>query len=63
MSLLIRRATPADEDVVVAFNAALAWESEHKKLDEPVLRAGVRAVRPSSATWNSPSRSSTPAFS
>jgi ribosomal protein S18 acetylase RimI-like enzyme len=44
MSLLIRRATPADEDVVVAFNAALAWESEHKKLDEAVLRAGVRAA-------------------
>jgi ribosomal protein S18 acetylase RimI-like enzyme len=44
MSLLIRRATPADEDVLVRFNAALAWESEHKRLDEPTLRRGVRAV-------------------
>jgi ribosomal protein S18 acetylase RimI-like enzyme len=44
MSLLIRRATPADVDVLVAFNAALAWESEHKRLDEAVLRAGVRAA-------------------
>ena len=44
MSLHIRRATPADEDVVVAYNAALAWESEHKRLDDAVLRAGVRAA-------------------
>ncbi len=44
MSLTIRRATPADEDVVARFNAALAWESEHKRLDEPTLRRGVRAV-------------------
>ena len=44
MDLLIRPATAADEDVIVRFNTALAWESEAKKLDEPVLRAGVRAV-------------------
>lgn len=44
MSLLIRRATPADENVLVSYNAALAWESEHKRLDEAVLRAGVRAA-------------------
>jgi ribosomal protein S18 acetylase RimI-like enzyme len=44
MSLTIRPATPADEAVVVAFNAALAWETEHKRLDEEVLRVGVRAV-------------------
>src|SRR3954451_3376930 len=44
MSLTIRPATPADEAVVVAFNAALAWETEHKRLDEEVLRTGVRAV-------------------
>jgi ribosomal protein S18 acetylase RimI-like enzyme len=44
MSIRIRRATPADEEVVAAFNAALAWESEHKRLDEAVLRAGVRAA-------------------
>lgn len=44
MDLTIRPATPADEDTVVRFNAALAWESEHKTLHEPTLRAGVRAL-------------------
>jgi GNAT superfamily N-acetyltransferase len=44
MSLTIRRATAADEAAVVAFNAALAWETEHKRLDDGVLRTGVRAV-------------------
>jgi GNAT superfamily N-acetyltransferase len=44
MSWTIRRATPADEAVVVAFNAALAWETEQKKLNEDVLTTGVRAV-------------------
>ncbi|OWK45049.1 GNAT family N-acetyltransferase [Fimbriiglobus ruber] len=44
MGLSIRRATPADVDVVARFNAALAWESEHKRLDEETLRLGVRAV-------------------
>jgi ribosomal protein S18 acetylase RimI-like enzyme len=44
MSVHIRRAAAADEAVLVAFNAALAWESERKRLNEAVLRAGVRAV-------------------
>jgi GNAT superfamily N-acetyltransferase len=44
MTLSIRRAAAADADVIVRFNAALAWESEHKRLDEAVLRRGVRAV-------------------
>jgi GNAT superfamily N-acetyltransferase len=44
MGLTIRRATPADERAVVAFNAALAWETEHKRLDDDVLATGVRAV-------------------
>lgn len=44
MALHIRAATPADEPVVAAFNAALAWESEGKKLHEPTLAAGVRAL-------------------
>jgi ribosomal protein S18 acetylase RimI-like enzyme len=43
MDLSIRAATAADEDTIVRFNAALAWESEHKRLHEPTLRAGVRA--------------------
>lgn len=44
MSCTIRLATPTDEDTVVRFNAALAWESERKRLDDAVLRAGVRAA-------------------
>jgi ribosomal protein S18 acetylase RimI-like enzyme len=44
MTLSVRRATPADEPVLVAFNTAIAWETEHKKLDAAVLTAGVRAV-------------------
>jgi GNAT superfamily N-acetyltransferase len=44
MTLAIRRATPADAVVVARFNAALAWESEHKRLDPGVLAAGVAAV-------------------
>ena len=33
MTLTIRRATHADEPVLVAFNTAIAWETEHKRLD------------------------------
>ena len=44
MSLHIRRATSADVEMIVKYNAALAWESEAKVLDETVLRAGVLAV-------------------
>jgi GNAT superfamily N-acetyltransferase len=45
MIVSIRRAVPADEAVLAEFNAALAWESEQKRLDAQVLLAGVRAVR------------------
>jgi GNAT superfamily N-acetyltransferase len=44
MNLTVRRATPADESVLVEFNTAIAWETEHKKLDPTVLTLGVRAV-------------------
>ena len=44
MTPSIRRATAADADTIARFNAALAWESEHKRLDPDVLAAGVRAV-------------------
>ena len=40
----IRRATAGDEDTIVAFNAAMALETEHLRLDETVLRRGVRAA-------------------
>jgi ribosomal protein S18 acetylase RimI-like enzyme len=41
MPLAIRRATPGDLDVVVDFNCRLAEESEGKKLDVALLKAGV----------------------
>ncbi|HEY3789551.1 MAG TPA: GNAT family N-acetyltransferase [Urbifossiella sp.] len=44
MNFTIRRATIADEATVVAFNTALAWESESKRLNETILREGVRAA-------------------
>jgi ribosomal protein S18 acetylase RimI-like enzyme len=44
MNLSLRQATLADAEVVAAFNAALAWESERKKLDPSVLMRGVQAV-------------------
>jgi GNAT superfamily N-acetyltransferase len=44
MPLTIRPATPADVPTLVEFNAALAWETEHKRLDPAVLAPGVRAV-------------------
>ncbi len=44
MNLTIRRATTADEVVLVAFNIAIAAETEHKQLDPAVLASGVGAV-------------------
>lgn len=44
MSLTIRRASMADEAVLVEFNLAIAWETEHKRLNRDVLAAGIRAV-------------------
>ncbi len=37
----VRPAQPDDLDTIVAYNAALALETEHKTLDAAVLRAGV----------------------
>ena len=49
----IRGATPADAEVIAAFNAAMALETEHKRLDPAVLRAGVEGAiaRPASAKY------------
>ena len=44
MNLAIRRAMPTDEAVLVEFNLAIAWETEHKRLNRDVLTVGVRAV-------------------
>jgi ribosomal protein S18 acetylase RimI-like enzyme len=41
MPLVIRRATSQDSEVVVDFNRRLAEESEGKKLDQALLKAGV----------------------
>src|SRR6476620_10385211 len=51
--LLIRAATPADAPVIADFNAAMALETEHKRLDPVTLRAGVeRAIgRPEEARY------------
>ncbi|XOV88718.1 MAG: GNAT family N-acetyltransferase [Pseudomonadota bacterium] len=40
----IRRATPADTTVLARFNTLMALETEHKRLDEPVVTAGVRRL-------------------
>ncbi|MEO5830821.1 MAG: GNAT family N-acetyltransferase [Rhodanobacter sp.] len=44
MSLTIRPALPADLAALVQWNAAMAWETEHKQLDPTVLTRGVRGV-------------------
>ena len=42
--LKVRRATVADQETIVRFNEALAWESEGKRLDNDTLTTGVAAV-------------------
>ena len=44
MNLIIRDATPEDVDTIVAFNAAMAEETEARTLDSERLRHGVRAI-------------------
>ena len=44
MSLLIRAATLADLPELLAWNAAMAWETERKQLDPAVLERGIRGV-------------------
>lgn len=44
MSLLIRPATLADVPDLCAWNAAMAWETEHKRLDPARLQPGVAGV-------------------
>jgi len=40
----VRDATPADLDVLVGFNLAMARETESKELDPGTLRAGMQAL-------------------
>ena len=44
MSLSIRAARPADLPELVAWNAAMAWETEHRRLDRDTLQRGVAGV-------------------
>jgi GNAT superfamily N-acetyltransferase len=43
-SIVIRAASLADTDNLVAWNAAMAWDTEQKKLDGALLRRGVEGV-------------------
>ena len=40
----IRKATPADIDVLVSFNASMAMETEGRSLDRDTLTEGTKAV-------------------
>lgn len=42
--ITIRRACLEDAETLARFNEAMAWETEHKRLDPATIRAGVRAV-------------------
>ncbi|HNA86896.1 MAG TPA: N-acetyltransferase [Nitrospira sp.] len=42
--LRIRPATVQDVDVLTTFSAAMAWETEHRRLDLARLRLGTQAV-------------------
>jgi len=43
MTLRIREAQPADRDLIAQWNMAMAWETEHKRLDPDAIRDGVEA--------------------
>jgi GNAT superfamily N-acetyltransferase len=42
--LLIRAATLGDIPALLAWNTAMAWETEHKRLDPVVLERGIAGV-------------------
>lgn len=44
MPLLIRAASTADLPELVAWNTAMAWETERRQLDRDILQRGVNAV-------------------
>ena len=44
MPIAIRLATPADADTIAAFNAAMALETEHKRLQPERVAAGTRRL-------------------
>lgn len=44
MPVLIRPATLSDLPELTTWNAAMAWETEHKRLDPPTLERGIAGV-------------------
>jgi GNAT superfamily N-acetyltransferase len=42
--LTIRRGEPVDATTIAAFNAAMAWETEHKRLRPDLIASGVRRL-------------------
>jgi GNAT superfamily N-acetyltransferase len=44
LQLTIRRADSGDADVIVSFSAAMAWETEQRRLDETRLREGTQSL-------------------
>ncbi len=44
MQLQIRKAELRDADVIASFNAAMALETEHKRLIPEIIRTGVRRL-------------------
>ena len=42
--LTIRPAVLDDVDAIVAFSAAMAWETEQRRLDEAMLREGTLSL-------------------
>jgi GNAT superfamily N-acetyltransferase len=43
-SLLVRSAIPADIPLLLAWNTAMAWETERKRLDSTILERGISGV-------------------
>lgn len=42
--VVIRKGDPGDAETLTEFNVAMAWETEHKRLDPATVARGVRAV-------------------
>ena len=42
--LTIRRADTDDADVLIGFSSAMAWETEHRRLDRTRLREGTQSL-------------------
>ena len=43
MTLRIREAQPADRDLLAQWAIAMAWETEHKRLDPGIIQSGIEA--------------------